>query len=65
MDSKERFSSRVGAYVKYRPSYPAEAISFLYDTVGFHPEDEIAGYWGGNGDLFEAAARMREPCHCR
>jgi ubiquinone/menaquinone biosynthesis C-methylase UbiE len=49
MDSKERFSSRVGAYVKYRPSYPAEAISYLYDTVGFRPEDEIADIGAGTG----------------
>lgn len=49
MDSKERFSSRVDAYVKYRSSYPAEAISYLYDTVGFRPEDEIADIGAGTG----------------
>lgn len=49
MDSKERFSSRVGAYVKYRPSYPTEAISYLYDTVGLRPEHEIADIGAGTG----------------
>ncbi|MDU5140894.1 MAG: class I SAM-dependent methyltransferase [Paenibacillus dendritiformis] len=49
MDSKERFSSRVDAYVKYRPSYPPEAISYLYDTVGFGAEDEIADIGAGTG----------------
>lgn len=49
MDSKERFSSRVGAYVKYRPSYPAEAISYLYDTAGFRPVDKIADIGAGTG----------------
>lgn len=49
MDSKERFSSRVDAYVKYRPSYPEEAISYLYDSAGFRPGMEIADIGAGTG----------------
>ncbi|SYX86786.1 class I SAM-dependent methyltransferase [Paenibacillus alvei] len=49
MDNKERFSTRVDAYVKYRPSYPAEAVSYLYDTVGFQAGDEIADIGAGTG----------------
>mgnify|MGYP001762484815 CR=1 FL=1 len=29
MDSTQRFSTRVEAYVKYRPGYPAAMLDFL------------------------------------
>ncbi|SDE25136.1 Ubiquinone/menaquinone biosynthesis C-methylase UbiE [Paenibacillus sp. UNCCL117] len=48
-DSKERFSNRVGDYVKYRPSYPAEAIDYLYSTVGMKPGSLIADVGAGTG----------------
>ncbi|MBD2867504.1 class I SAM-dependent methyltransferase [Paenibacillus arenilitoris] len=49
MDSKERFSNRVETYVKYRPSYPKEAIDYLYGTVGLGKESEIADIGAGTG----------------
>lgn len=49
MDSKERFTNRVDAYVKYRPTYPKEAIDYLYETVGFRPESEVADVGAGTG----------------
>ncbi|MEK8130315.1 class I SAM-dependent methyltransferase [Paenibacillus filicis] len=49
MDSKERFSNRVGNYVKYRPSYPSAAIDYLYSTVGMKPESRIADVGAGTG----------------
>lgn len=49
MDNKERFSNRVENYVKYRPTYPREAIDFLYDIVGFKPESVIADVGAGTG----------------
>lgn len=49
MDSKERFSNRVDTYVKYRPSYPTEAINYLYDVIGLHPHSEIADIGAGTG----------------
>ncbi|SFE97727.1 Methyltransferase domain-containing protein [Paenibacillus catalpae] len=49
MDSKERFSSRVDQYVKYRPSYSDEVIQYLYETVGFRPESVIADVGAGTG----------------
>lgn len=49
MDNKERFTSRVENYVKYRPTYPREAIDFLYDMVGFKPESVIADVGAGTG----------------
>ncbi|MFC0215570.1 class I SAM-dependent methyltransferase [Paenibacillus chartarius] len=49
MNSKERFSDRVDDYVKYRPSYPKEALDYLYDTVGIRPESEVADIGAGTG----------------
>ncbi|MGO0062808.1 class I SAM-dependent methyltransferase [Brevibacillus fluminis] len=49
MDSKERFSNRVDTYVKYRPSYPQEAIDYLYETIGLRPDSEIADIGAGTG----------------
>ncbi|WP_409345042.1 class I SAM-dependent methyltransferase [Paenibacillus sp. MBLB4367] len=49
MDSKERFSNRVDTYVKYRPSYPKEAIDHLYGAVGFSSNSEIADIGAGTG----------------
>ncbi len=49
MDSKERFSNRVDHYVKYRPSYPKEAIDYLYDTIGLRSSSDVADVGAGTG----------------
>lgn len=49
MDSKQRFSERVEAYVKYRPGYPAEALDYLYAEVGLAQAGEIADLGAGTG----------------
>jgi ubiquinone/menaquinone biosynthesis C-methylase UbiE len=49
MNSKERFSDRVDSYVKFRPSYPAEAINYLYDVVGLQADGKIADIGAGTG----------------
>jgi SAM-dependent methyltransferase len=49
MDSKERFSNRVDTYVRYRPSYPKAAIDYLYEKVGFQPDNVIADIGAGTG----------------
>ncbi|MCR2802673.1 class I SAM-dependent methyltransferase [Paenibacillus soyae] len=49
MDSKERFTDRVDNYVKYRPTYPADAIDFLYERVGFAKDSVIADVGAGTG----------------
>lgn len=49
MDNKERFSNRVDSYVKYRPSYPKEAIDYLYDCVGLSTNSKIADIGSGTG----------------
>lgn len=58
MNSKERFSDRVDMYVKYRPSYPKEAINYLYDTVGMNSKCEVADIGAGTG-IFSAVLLER------
>ncbi|REE68045.1 methyltransferase family protein [Paenibacillus taihuensis] len=53
MDSKERFSDRVDVYAKYRPTYPQSAIDYLYETVRFTPQSEIADVGAGTGIFSE------------
>jgi SAM-dependent methyltransferase len=48
-ENKTRFTNRVDAYVKYRPSYPKEAIDYLYEAVGFKPESDVADIGAGTG----------------
>ncbi|KOY16173.1 class I SAM-dependent methyltransferase [Paenibacillus xylanivorans] len=49
MNSRERFTSRVDSYLKYRPSYPKEAIDHLYDVVGLGANSNIADIGSGTG----------------
>lgn len=53
MNSKELFSNRVDSYIKYRPSYPEEAIDYLYNTIGLRPNCDIADIGAGTG-IFSA-----------
>lgn len=48
-DNTQRFTDRVDTYVKYRPSYPGEAIDYLYGTVGLRPGGEVADVGAGTG----------------
>ncbi|WFR61123.1 class I SAM-dependent methyltransferase [Paenibacillus amylolyticus] len=49
MNNRERFSSRVDSYLKYRPSYPNEAIDYLYDVVGLRANSTISDIGSGTG----------------
>lgn len=49
MNNKERFSNRVDSYLKYRPSYPNEAVNYLYDIVGLRSNSKIADIGSGTG----------------
>ena len=49
MDSRERFSDRVGNYVRCRPAYPHDAIACLFDEVGFGPGSRVADVGSGTG----------------
>ena len=49
MDSKERFSIRANDYVKYRPTYPQEAINCIIDTFNLSENSILADIGSGTG----------------
>ncbi|MBO9631849.1 MAG: class I SAM-dependent methyltransferase [Chitinophagaceae bacterium] len=49
MDSTKRFSNRVEDYVKYRPHYPREIVSFLADRYDLSNDKLIADIGAGTG----------------
>jgi SAM-dependent methyltransferase len=49
MDSTKRFSNRVEDYVKYRPHYPKEIVSFLADRYDLSNDKVIADIGAGTG----------------
>jgi SAM-dependent methyltransferase len=52
-DSKQRFSSRVADYVRYRPGYPSEALALLKKECGLLSGHAIADVGSGTGFLSE------------
>lgn len=50
-DPKERFSSRVENYIKYRPSYPLEIIDYLKEQKILAKDTIIADVGSGTGIL--------------
>jgi ubiquinone/menaquinone biosynthesis C-methylase UbiE len=48
-----RFSNRVENYVKYRPSYPEEIISFLEETIGLDKCKRVVDIGSGTGIFSE------------
>jgi len=52
MDSKKLFSDRVDNYVKFRPSYPMELISFLLEN-GINTDSTVCDIGSGTGILSE------------
>jgi SAM-dependent methyltransferase len=51
MDPTKRFSNRVDDYIKYRPSYPPEAIRFIIDQFHVNRQSSIADIGSGTGIL--------------
>lgn len=51
MDSTQRFSARVEAYVKYRPGYPTAMLDFLVRELGMGPHAVVADIGAGTGIL--------------
>lgn len=49
MKNTELFSSRAEFYVRYRPHYPAEIISFLKEAIGLQKNWKIADIGSGTG----------------
>ncbi len=62
LDPLNRFSDRVDNYVRYRPTYPAEAIHYLGANVGLSEESVVADVGAGTGIftrlLLETGARV-------
>lgn len=52
-DPTKRFSNRVSNYIKYRPGYPQETISYLAKTCGLNKDSKIADVGSGTG-IFSA-----------
>ncbi|MFC0398492.1 class I SAM-dependent methyltransferase [Paraburkholderia rhizosphaerae] len=48
-NSTQRFSDRVGDYVKFRPTYPREVVAFLHDTCGVELGARVADIGAGTG----------------
>jgi SAM-dependent methyltransferase len=50
-DSKERFSNRVGDYVRYRPGYPREILDVLREECGLTAGSVVVDVGSGTGLL--------------
>lgn len=50
MDNTNRFSTRVNNYVKYRPNYPKDALSFVFNN-GINKNKIVADIGSGTGIL--------------
>lgn len=48
-DSTQRFTDRVADYVKYRPDYPREVVTFLHTTCGLAEGARVADIGAGTG----------------
>jgi len=48
-NSQGRFSSRVGDYVRYRPTYPPALVDFLRQGAGLVPDAAVADVGSGTG----------------
>ncbi len=47
--NQHKFDGMANIYEKYRPSYPASLITYLYETVGFTEHSTIADIGAGTG----------------
>jgi len=48
-DSTRRFSDRVADYVKYRPTYPREIVTFVHAECAIAPDAPVADIGAGTG----------------
>lgn len=64
VDPTTRFSSRVDAYVKYRPSYPAGVLELFRDQLGLTPASVVADVGSGTGISSELLLRNGNTVYC-
>jgi SAM-dependent methyltransferase len=57
MDSTQRFSDRVGDYIKYRPHYPAVLLSWLTNELALDASRIVGDIGSGTGILTELFLR--------
>ena len=50
-DAKQRFSTKVADYVRYRPGYPAALLEILRNECGLRPNHTVADVGSGTGVL--------------
>lgn len=63
LDPRERFSSRVDNYIRYRPGYPVELPALLARECGLTPDMRIADIGSGTGLLSELFLRNGNTVH--
>src|SRR5215467_14868005 len=56
-DAKQRFSSRVADYVRYRPGYPDALIDLLHKECNLQKFHQVADIGSGTGLLSKLFAR--------
>ena len=60
-DAKQRFSSRVADYLRYRPHYPPALLELLRKECGLRPQQVIADIGSGTGLLSELFLKQGHP----
>ena len=60
-DSRERFTERVRDYSLYRPSYPTEAINYLFKEIPVNTNPIFADIGAGTGLFTELILANRSP----
>lgn len=54
------FSNRVKDYVKYRPTYPSDAIDYLYDIVKLNENSTVVDIGAGTRKVINYGPMMKE-----
>lgn len=63
-DTKARFSSRVDAYVKYRPGYPPGVMALYRGEMGLTPATVVADVGSGTGISAEPLLKDGNTVYC-
>jgi ubiquinone/menaquinone biosynthesis C-methylase UbiE len=63
-DAVERFTTRVDAYVRYRPGYPQEVIKLLKDECRLNKDSVVADVGSGTGKLAELFLKNSNRVFC-